>query len=620
MNPSLIIYSASTKIIKSIYFWLVAWAILFSVYFTCLQFNALSVIANNIAYYSQIFFDLAVGLSCFFAYKVATEKTVKYFLQLSFISICIGLYSDEMYNFIFHFVSAHYGNLISNLLWIVPYTVFLIIQIIAWAYLIKSNEKKVHPIMETWFTTLCFIQAPIIVCIAALLVSFFKATPISVYGFVQNINTILEIFLFFIVSIALSRSKNKWLSCLAAGILLLISFNMTHRFSYSGGYFNKTFDVAWLICFVFISFGFIYFIGGEEKTVKFHDQKSIYVLISALFSLLTSILFFVFALLEIFISNFVESNALPSFENFLINVPGILIFSFMTSIFVAKIVSSYALHSIENIFHRVSLMKHNELDVIHFENQKYQISEIQKLDDFILHTLKKLYDANQAKSHFLMNMSHDFRTPVSGIHSMSKFIYEKISDEKTKALQKLVVDSSDQLMEIIDQILGYYQLLRDEKNLSFEKIDMGKLIDGIVTFMSAKSREKNLDVYVQYSNPAIFYTGDYVMLHRMLLNIFSNAIKFTENGYVKITMHEHSTEGKNNVAIKIEDTGIGIDHSHFDSIFEPFYQIESSCTSQYHGIGLGLSHVKLIVEKLNGKINVYSALGVGSTFEIILPM
>ncbi|MCX7124152.1 MAG: hypothetical protein NTU49_00070 [Gammaproteobacteria bacterium] len=326
----------------------------------------------------------------------------------------------------------------------------------------------------------------------------------------QNINTMLEIFLFFIVSIVLSRSKERWISCLAAGILLLIAFNMTHRFSYSNGYFNKTFDVAWQVSFVFIAFGFIYFI--KDKAVRFHDQKSIYVLISALFFLITSILLFVFSSLEIFVSNFIESNSLPSLESFLINVPGILIFSFMTSIFVAKMVSSYALHSIENISYRVGLMQHNELDVVNFENQKYQISEIQKLDDFILHTLKKLYDANQAKSHFLMNMSHDFRTPVSGIHSMSKFIYEKIPDEKTKALQKLVVDSSDQLMEIIDQILGYYQFLGDEKNLSLEKIDIVELIDGIVTFMSAKSKEKNLGVHVQHSTAPLFYMGDHLIL------------------------------------------------------------------------------------------------------------
>lgn len=608
------------KITKSIYFWLGAWAILFSVYFACLQFNSLSAIANGIAYYSQIFFDLTVGFSCFFAYRSATEKTVKYFLKFSFISICIGLYSDEIYNFIFHFIAARYGALISNLFWIVPYTIFLIIQIIAWAYLIKSNEKKAYHVRETWFATLCFVQAPVIVCVSALLVSFFKTTPTSIYGFVQNINTMLEIFLFFIVSIALSRSKNKWLSCLAAGILLLISFNMTHRFSYAGGYFNKEFDVAWLVCFVFIAFGFIYFIQDKEKSVKLHDQKSIYVLISALFFLITSILFFVFASLEIFVSNFIESSSSPSLENFLINVPGILIFSFMTSIFVAKMISSYALHSIENISHRVSLMQHNELDMVNFENQQYQISEIQKLDDFILHTMKKLYDANQAKSHFLMNMSHDFRTPVSGIHSMSKFIYDKIPDEKTKELQKLVVDSSDQLMEIIDQILGYYQFLSDEKNLLIEKIDLGALIDGIVTFMSAKSKEKNLDVHVEHAATTLFYMGDHVTLHRMLLNVFANAIKFTESGYVKIVTSQHVLEGRHNIVIKIEDTGIGIDKSHFDSIFEPFYQIESSFTSQYHGIGLGLSHVKLIVEKLNGKINVYSALDMGSTFEIILPV
>lgn len=602
--------------IKSIYFWLFIWAVLFSVYAFFLHGSADSAVADKIAYYSQVFFDLSVGASCFFAYKAAHEKSVKHFFMLTLISVCIGLYSDEAYNFIFHFFTISAHNPIVDLLWIVPYTLFLIIQLIAWTYLVKKNDKENAPLVKTRFTTLCFTQATLIVFISVLLVNFFKATPISTYAITQIVNTTLEIFLFFVVAIILARSKEKWLSCFSIGILLLIAFNMTHRFSYSSGYFNKTFDVAWLVSFVFIVFGFLYFIEDEKRTVKFYDQKSIFVLTSALLLLITSILFFAFALLEVFMSNFIESSPLNYLENFLMNVPGILIFSFMIAVFIGKTISLYALRSIDNITQKVNLIQNDELPLTSIHKGEYSISEIQQLNDFILQTVKKLHDADQAKSTFLMNMSHDLRTPISGILSMSKFVYEKIQDTKIQAMQKLVVDSSEQLMEIIDQILGYYQLLNQQKELSCEKIDIAKLLNDMVLFMAAKSTEKNLRVDTQYSQSTLFCVGDRVMLHRVLLNIFSNAVKFTERGYIKISAH--NCFDTNNIVIKIEDSGIGIDQSHLAAIFDPFFQIESPHTSQYDGIGLGLSHAKLLVEKLRGKIKVYSTLGFGSTFEIIL--
>ena len=608
----------SLKNIQSIYFWLIAWIVLFSTYFALLHMGGMSAISNAIAYYSQILADVTVGLCCFFAYRSALEPGTKRFLKLTLISVLIGLYADEMYNFIFHFLPIHPSGRTADLIWILPYTLFLVIQIFAWNGLIKENEKSVCSVKETWFTTLCFVQAPVIILITVILASFFKTTPNTFEGYLQIINTILEMLLFFITAVTLSRSKTRWLSCFSTGILLLITFNMTHRFSYIGGYFNKTFDVAWLICFVFIDFGFIYFIKDKDHIAKFHDQKSMYVLTSALLLLITSVLFFVFSLLEIFISNYVELVDLSELKDLLVNLPGMLIFSFMVSVFIGKIISSYTLRSIKNISNRVEFIQNNPSDVGHVKQPAYVISEIQKLDNFISHVVKNLYDANQAKSDFLMNMSHDLRTPVSGISSMSKFIYDKIPDEKTKALQKLVVESSDQLLDIIDQILGYYQLLHNHKNPSCEEINVNLLLQDIVSFMSAKSSEKNLQVHLNTGGLPLLCSGDRVMLHRMLLNIIANAVKFTESGHIKITANHDDT--KCNIAIKIEDTGIGMDAAQLEMIFEPFYQIESPLTSKYKGIGLGLSHVKLVLEKLRGKISVNSTLGVGSVFEITIPV
>lgn len=604
---------------QSLYFWLAAWGTIFAIYFWCLYSGTFPNLANNIAYYSQIFADLGVGLSCFIAYKLAKEQRARRFLKYVFISMIVGLYSDEMYNFIFHFITIQNNNPFSNLIWLVPYTAFLLIQIIAWYHLMKSDKKDRFLSGGTWLTTACFAQAPVIIFISVITANFFKNTPLTIYGIVQIVNTALEICLFFLVAIALSRSKKRWVSCFASGILLLVAFNITHRFSYVGGYFNKTFDVAWLLSFVFIIFGFIYFTKEKEKPVDFYDQQSLFVLTSAILVLITSILFFVFLIMEIFISNVIESSSLTYVTHLLANIPGILICSYMTAVFLGQFISVYVLRSINNISRRVDIIQHGGEEVHSAYQQAHTISEVKKLDEFITHTIKKLYDANQTKSEFLMNMSHDFRTPVSGIASMSQYIYEKIPDEKTKALQKLVVDSSGQLMDIIDQILGYYKLLHNQSTLCYEKVNVTQLIDEIVLFISPKSYEKNLTVTVDHKNPTLYCIGDHIWLHRVLLNVISNAIKFTEKGSIRITAQE-CPDHSNYVEIKVKDTGIGIDQSHLDAIFEAFYQIEPPHTSRYRGIGLGLSHVKLIVEKLNGKINIQSTLGTGTTFSLIFPV
>ena len=607
---------APFRFVRSIYFWLLVWVSLFSTYLWFLHINTESRVADDIAYYSQIFTDLAVGLSCFAAYKVAVEAKIKKFLKRIFISVMIGLNSTELYNLIFHFFDIKTTTPTFNLIWLTPYTIFLVTQIIAWLGLIRTYENRNSLVKNSWFTNFCFVQASVLVQISVLFSNFLKNTLFSLGGAVQIANTVLEICLFFIIAIVLSRSKKRWITTLSGGILIMITFNMTHRFSYVSGYFNKSFDVAWLISFVFAIFGFLYFLSDKEKLADFYDQKSLFVLTSAILLLIASIFFFVYFFLEVFMFHFVESAPLVYLQHLIANIPGILIFSYMIAVFLGKFISVYVLHSMNTISQRVDLIQcGGESD--YPGQQNHVISEVQKLDEFITHTVKNLYDANQAKSEFLMNMSHDFRTPVSGISTMSKFIFEKLKDEKTKELQKLVVDSSAQLMEIIDQILGYYQLLHDKKQFSSEKIDIVKLLEDMVSFMSAKVKEKGLSVSVECAYPAVYCVGDSVMLHRVLLNVFSNAIKFTDEGYVKIKVCKADDENK--IMVEIADSGIGMESSQLESIFEPFYRVESPFTAKYSGIGLGLSHVKLIVEKLRGSVSIKSTPGTGTVFNLIFP-
>lgn len=221
------------------------------------------------------------------------------------------------------------------------------------------------------------------------------------------------------------------------------------------------------------------------------------------------------------------------------------------------------------------------------------------------------------KSNFIMNMSHDFRTPASGIYHMSQTIYKKITDDKLKKLQKLVVDSSGQLINFIDDILDYSRLDNDICNLKVEKINLNLLVDEVILFLAAKAHEKLLTLQADHDVQLEYYT-DRFMLHRILLNLVSNAIKFTFSGSVLVAI---SIDFKNEcILIKVQDTGIGI-IKHFQSkIFEPFYRIENSEIPTAQGLGLGLTNVNLMLKKIGATIFVESEVGKGSIFTVCLPL
>jgi len=216
-----------------------------------------------------------------------------------------------------------------------------------------------------------------------------------------------------------------------------------------------------------------------------------------------------------------------------------------------------------------------------------------------------------------MNMSHDLRTPASGVHSMAKLIHEKISDAKLKRLQKLVVDSSRQLLALLDDVLDYSKSESDVSKARISEINIGELINDIVLVMAAKAEEKNLKIECRLPENSILYSGDPVILRRILVNTVSNAVKFTDKGGVVISVSEE--QNSKAVIIEIKDTGIGIDQQYHEAIFEPFFRVESPDTAQYVGVGLGLSNVRLMLNKLGGKIFVTSCVGQGSIFTISLP-
>lgn len=236
--------------------------------------------------------------------------------------------------------------------------------------------------------------------------------------------------------------------------------------------------------------------------------------------------------------------------------------------------------------------------------------------------------ANEAKSAFLAVVSHEIRTPMTGIMGMVRLLLDtKLSSKQSDYIQAMQ-KSGDTMMALLNDILDFEKI--ETGNMKLEKIsfDLLKLINGVVTLMSAYADEKGIYVRADIAkNIPQYVMGDPTRIRQVILNLINNAIKFTEQGGV--TIHVKSTplpkddQSKLNhheVYIGIEDTGIGISQEVQDKLFTPFAQAESSTARQYGGTGLGLAICKTLIENMNSSIRVKSEVGEGSTFFFSLVM
>ena len=219
-----------------------------------------------------------------------------------------------------------------------------------------------------------------------------------------------------------------------------------------------------------------------------------------------------------------------------------------------------------------------------------------------------------AKQAFLENMSHDIRTPMAGVCGLSQLLYENYEQFNAKTTKEMLHDikrSAETLLEFLDHILQVCTLGNDA--VKKEIIDLNVLIDEVIQMLSPALQQTDLIMEVQC--PSLFVHTDKFRLLRILLNILSNAIKFTPKGKIKISVDATAK----NVIIDTEDTGIGIPEDRLEQIFEQFYKVRpSNQSAEFRGCGLGLYVVRLMLEDIGGKIQVESELNRGSKFSIVL--
>jgi len=235
----------------------------------------------------------------------------------------------------------------------------------------------------------------------------------------------------------------------------------------------------------------------------------------------------------------------------------------------------------------------------------------------VLIDITAMKEIQEKKREFVTAVSHELKTPLTAIKGYIETIEENTENPENQEFIRIVKHHTERLEKIVEDLITLAQLEKENPDIEMKNVNLVKVAKDVVMLFEKKAKEKGIEITLKYDEiPEI--KGDQFRLEQMLINLVDNAVRFTEQGSIKISLSYEKE--KSMVKIEVSDTGIGIEKFHISKIFERFYVVDKARSRKTGGTGLGLSIVKHIVLLHNGTIEVQSSSGKGTTFTINLPV
>ncbi|HEX5357863.1 MAG TPA: ATP-binding protein [Aquabacterium sp.] len=225
--------------------------------------------------------------------------------------------------------------------------------------------------------------------------------------------------------------------------------------------------------------------------------------------------------------------------------------------------------------------------------------------------------ANQAKSEFLANISHEVRTPLNAMFGLAQVGARQAGPTPLGRTFEQILDSAQHLLTLVNDVLDFSKIESGKLSLHYERINLGQVLEHVLTLKAIRAQSKGLPLVVHESaNVPQYFHGDATRISQILLNLLSNAIKFTERGQVTLTLDYVAPD----MIMEVKDTGLGMTPDKLAQLFKPFVQVHGNHPLQTGGTGLGLAITKRLIDLMRGRIDVHSTAGQGTCFTVKLPL